>query len=237
MNHATNHPESNSQLPQPAERRSRATRFKVGMGIGILTGAIIGACASDSATGHAQDTTADGGGTHAATDGATGHGGASGSAEAGASYGCTVPLTNASDVEFIDMMVPHHEMAIMMAEQELARGNSAAVKTFAQRVKDAQMMEIAQLKAARKELTGSDVVPPPPPDPHMDMDMAMMMTMSGAALDMMFIDDMIPHHAGVLEVTHRAKDTLQRADIKALATKMFDDQAREIGELAALRAM
>lgn len=41
----------------------------------------------------------------------------------------------ASDVEFIDAMVPHHRMAIHMADMELARGESAEIKDMAEAMK------------------------------------------------------------------------------------------------------
>jgi uncharacterized protein (DUF305 family) len=232
--------------PMASRRDSRARRrngFVGGIILGIVTGGVLGACMEDSTTSHAQDAGhLDSGSSdamHPADAGYadTGHGGghpADASLDAGAPYGCTIPLTNATDVQFIDMMVPHHQMATMMAEQVLARGSRADVKAFAQKAKDDQTREIAQMKTARKELTGSDAVPPPPPDSHMDAEMAMMMQMSGAELDRMFLEDMIPHHAGAISVAHRAKYSLQRPDMKDLAKMIFDMQSKEIGELHAM---
>jgi uncharacterized protein (DUF305 family) len=57
---------------------------------------------------------------------------------------------------FIDLMIPHHEMAIMMAEHHVSMGKSDAVKAIARRMIAAQRQEIAELKATRRALFGSD---------------------------------------------------------------------------------
>lgn len=140
------------------------------------------------------------------------------------------PQLPADDVELIDTLVPHHQMAVHMAEMELARGADAEVKTMAERVKRDQTKEIEELLAIRKELTGCTAVAPIP-DPHMDRDMQMMMEMSGRELDIMFVADMIPHHAGALQFTHYALPNLHEPELIALANNVIDAQAMEVGEL------
>ena len=49
------------------------------------------------------------------------------------------------DVAFVCGMIPHHQGAIDMAKAELKYGNDAWVKKFAQRVIDAQTLEIAEM--------------------------------------------------------------------------------------------
>lgn len=50
------------------------------------------------------------------------------------------------DAAFINMMIPHHEGAVAMAEAIIGRGNHSELKIFAQRIIDAQQKEIAQMK-------------------------------------------------------------------------------------------
>ena len=47
----------------------------------------------------------------------------------------------------------------------------------------------------------------------------------------MFLADMIPHHAGAIEMAHRALPNLKRADLQAMAMNIVSSQAKEIGEL------
>ncbi|HEU5173829.1 MAG TPA: DUF305 domain-containing protein [Gemmatimonadaceae bacterium] len=57
---------------------------------------------------------------------------------------------------FIDLMIPHHEMGLMMAEHAAMGVRSDTLKQMALRMKAEQTAELAELKALRRELFGSD---------------------------------------------------------------------------------
>lgn len=136
-----------------------------------------------------------------------------------------------SDVEFIDAMVPHHGIAVEMSERELADGTDPKVRAMAQNIRDAQLAEIEQMKAARAELTGSGELTQRH-DPHMQQmrdDLKKLASASGPALDRVFVEAMLPHHAGAIVTAHEALPYLQRKDMRALARKIIRDQAAEIG--------
>jgi len=59
------------------------------------------------------------------------------------------------DQAFIDMMVPHHRGAVAMAQVELSRGKSPALKKLAEEIITAQTQEIAQMRDWRKQWYGS----------------------------------------------------------------------------------
>jgi uncharacterized protein (DUF305 family) len=63
------------------------------------------------------------------------------------------------DRVFIDLMVPHHAVAIAMAREQLAKGIQPALKEMAEAIIDAQSTEIARLKKWRKRWYGSGEVP------------------------------------------------------------------------------
>lgn len=138
-----------------------------------------------------------------------------------------------SDLEFIDAMVPHHAMAVDMSEMVLQRGSSGELKVMARHMRDAQKAEIAAMKAVRVELVGSDEVAAQH-DPHMHADLEKMAAASGAALDRLFVEEMLPHHAGAITMSHLALPFLERAELRALARTITLVQAREIGELGAM---
>jgi uncharacterized protein (DUF305 family) len=146
-----------------------------------------------------------------------------------------IPYTAADDVAFIDFFLPHHMAAIDMADMVIAKGSASDLKAMAQMIKTSQTAEISLMRTARQALTGSADSPPPPADPHMDADMARMMTLAGDALDRMFIEEMIPHHAAGLPTAHRSKAHLARADMRKLADDIYDAQAKEIGDLERMR--
>lgn len=55
---------------------------------------------------------------------------------------------------FIDMMIPHHEGAIMMAEHALKHATRPELRQMAEKIIKAQEKEIEQLKQWRKEWYG-----------------------------------------------------------------------------------
>jgi len=145
-----------------------------------------------------------------------------------------ITLTPDSDVTFIDFFVPHHRAAIAMAEEEIARGASSDVVAMATMMRDDQMTEVDTMTASRKVLTGVAEPRAPQDDPTMMDEMAMMKKVSGAKLDQMFLEQMIPHHGSALPTSHRAKPHLKRAELQMLADKMFVAQGEEIGAMNAL---
>jgi uncharacterized protein (DUF305 family) len=64
------------------------------------------------------------------------------------------------DREFIDMMVPHHEGAILMSQLLLDAGGHAALRDLAQDIITAQTEEIQRMREWRKAWYG-DANPPP----------------------------------------------------------------------------
>lgn len=60
--------------------------------------------------------------------------------------------TGKPDADFLLMMIPHHQSAIAMAKVELANGKDEATRAMAQKIIDAQMAEIAEMKAMLKAM-------------------------------------------------------------------------------------
>lgn len=146
-----------------------------------------------------------------------------------------IPFTAANDVQYIDAIVPHHMHAIETSTLVIENGSNAAVKTLARNIISTQQQEIALLKAERKALTGNENVPPPPPDRHSMSDIARLRAARGAQADKEFLDNMIPHHGEGVSIAHRAYPNLRRPRVIANADDVYNTQAREIGQMIALR--
>ena len=58
------------------------------------------------------------------------------------------------DLRFIDMMIPHHEGAVLMAKHALEHSDRAELKEMAKKMIKEQEKEIEQLKKWRKEWYG-----------------------------------------------------------------------------------
>ncbi len=59
-------------------------------------------------------------------------------------------LTKNTDKDFALLMAVHHEMAVKMVDIELASGMNAELKAMAQKMKDMQLKEIAELRKFAK---------------------------------------------------------------------------------------
>ena len=155
------------------------------------------------------------------------------------------------DVQFIDMMVPHHQGAVAMAQIAQQRGERTEIKQMAEAVIGAQEGEIGQMKAWRRAWAGSDRTPPMermPMVPGMGghggshgtstMNMAEDVERLRSApdpFDHAFIDAMIPHHQSAIDAAKAAGTQAQRPEIKQLATAIISDQQREIAQMEGWR--
>lgn len=150
---------------------------------------------------------------------------------------------NDADVEFVQGMIPHHEQAIEMSEMVIANGDDPSVIALAEQIKAAQGPEIDQMNAWLDdwgiEPSGSD-------GPH-DMggmdDMGGMMSADemdvmsetmGADLDRMFLEMMIRHHEGAIQMAQVELDNGSNADVLSLAQAIIDGQQAEINEMQSM---
>ena len=150
---------------------------------------------------------------------------------------------NNADVEFAQGMIPHHEQAIEMAELGLEQAESAEVKDLAQRIKDAQAPEIAEMKGWLESwdepvepeggMSGMDHGA----DSGMmsDTDMEKLEGAEGAEFDELFLAGMIEHHEGAVTMAEAEVENGQYEPAKELAQKIIDAQEAEIEEMKKLQ--
>ncbi|CAG7600832.1 DUF305 domain-containing protein [Leucobacter soli] len=141
---------------------------------------------------------------------------------------------NAADQMFVTMMIPHHEQAIEMADMLLAKdGIDDRVVTLAQQIKDAQGPEIKTMQgwldnwgvsADESSMGGMD---------HgggmMSKDsMTALESATGTEATRLFLEGMIEHHTGAIEMAQSALDGGKNPDVLKLAQQVIDDQSAEI---------
>lgn len=143
------------------------------------------------------------------------------------------------ELQFIDTMIVHHQEAIEMATAAENRIQDGKLKVLARSIPADQRREIEQMKAWREQW-----YPGAPSAENMTMpgmggsmmDMSHMKTMgAGPAYDAMFIDMMIPHHQGAVQMGENALAKAERIEIKELSKKIIDAQTREIELMKKLR--
>ena len=151
---------------------------------------------------------------------------------------------NDADVMFAQMMIPHHEKAIEMSDIALdpTVGASDEVRSLAQDIKAAQDPEIAQM-TAWLEAWGQ----PTAMDSSMDHSSMMsgMLTVEeitalgslrGSEFDTAWIQAMIKHHEGAIQMAQDVETDGINTEVKTLAAAIITAQQAEIDAMKALLA-
>ena len=140
---------------------------------------------------------------------------------------------NPTDRAFVKAMVPHHRSAIVMAEIAEDRGQSAFVKQLA---RDIITTQAAEIRTLRREDEGLDIdgvkvgsLGVPEHMMGMDGDAATLKTVD--PFDAAFMDRMIAHHQGAIEMANAELRKGQDPQLKALAKDIIAAQQREITEM------
>ncbi|CAA9281877.1 MAG: putative lipoprotein [uncultured Actinomycetospora sp.] len=153
------------------------------------------------------------------------------------------PEHNSADVVFAQGMLPHHIQATAMSSQASSRAASQEVKDLAARIDQAQGPEIEQMNqmldtwGAPRPQPGSTAMPGMPmgdmPMPGMvgEAQMQQLAGQSGAAFDRMFLQMMIEHHTGAVQMAQTEQAQGLNPQAKELAGAIVADQQREITEM------
>lgn len=171
-------------------------------------------------------------------DSGSGHNGhdASASARASTSAPAKQGEHNAADVTFAQGMIPHHRQAVEMADLAETRAESADVRKLAAEIKKAQDPEIKTLSGWLTSW-GEDVPERGEGGDHAGHSMAGMMTAeemtelekaSGKAFDTAFLDMMVKHHEGAVDMAHTEKADGSYRPAKDMADDIITSQSAEI---------
>ena len=158
------------------------------------------------------------------------------------------PGWNHDDLAFMQMMVPHHQQALEMAELAESRADSPEVAGLAARIEAAQGPEILLMAGWLAE-QGVEV-PGPSDDPsawdhsshgHSGMagmldaeQMAALAEAEGVEFDRLFLEGMISHHEGAVEM---ALDVLTGGQDQRVLELADDVNAGQSAEIARMRRM
>lgn len=162
---------------------------------------------------------------------------------------------------FIQMMIPHHESAIAMADLALTRAKRPEIKKLAETIKQDQTREIQQMRTWYKQWFGTEV-------PKMSMGnmgmmgrgqgmgnrgmmghgrgMGNMSTHSGMMadtemqletlrtapdFDQAFIREMIPHHQMAVMMSQMLLNGTNRLELRRLAQSIVQSQTTEFNQM------
>jgi uncharacterized protein (DUF305 family) len=157
------------------------------------------------------------------------------------------PADATYDLRFIDAMILHHEGAIVMAEEALEKSERAEIRQLATEIIAEQEREIAQMREWRQAWY-PDALPEPMMhhaemghDMPMSAEMAAAMRMdmdlgpADAEFDLRFINAMIPHHEGAVQMAEDLREKSDRSEMQALADDIISAQQAEIDQMEAWR--
>lgn len=134
-------------------------------------------------------------------------------------------------------MIAHHQQAVEMSDVLLAKeGTIAQVAELAERIKAAQQPEIETM---REWLSAWGQDPEMEGMHHGDGmmsadDMAALREADGPAASRLFLEQMIVHHEGAVEMAEQQLSAGKDADALELAQRMIDDQTAEIDEMRSM---
>jgi uncharacterized protein (DUF305 family) len=147
----------------------------------------------------------------------------------------SMPKTNDPEIDFVKMMIMHHQGAINMANVELQAGQNDSLKQTAQKIITEQQTEIQEFNSILATLTVDNS------DPAFTMEQMNNMTKMGKMADEQLITGDIDNDFATLMIIHHqsaidnASSYLHHGDneeIKTMAHNIVDSQTMEIVELS-----
>ncbi len=147
---------------------------------------------------------------------------------------------NGADAMFAQMMIPHHEQAVAMADLAPGRASDPLIVDLALEIRNAQDPEIALMASwldawGVERLSGAEAL-----GSHASHGMAGMLSdeqleaiagAQGAAFDALFAQSMIEHHQGAVEMARDVLEAGADPQVAELAREIIVTQETEILQL------
>ena len=137
------------------------------------------------------------------------------------------------DVAFLSQMIAHHQAALKMSRDARPTLKDEHVQEHAQGIITSQTKEIREMGALLK--TNYKAAPSAAQMQRMHADMRHMMSMKPSG-DHMFLEMMIPHHQGAVEMSRLALKNSASPKVKALASRIIKEQNAEIADFRKMLA-
>jgi uncharacterized protein (DUF305 family) len=152
--------------------------------------------------------------------------------------GCATSSENSSgafssqDIMFAEMMIPHHEQAIEMSDLAFANTTNPDVLALAEQISNAQEPEIELMKSwpgvdsmGHEGHTMAGMLD--------ENEMEMLRVSTGADFDRLFLEGMIKHHEGAIDMAEMITDS-KNPEVAKLGKAIIESQSAEIAAMKAL---
>lgn len=138
---------------------------------------------------------------------------------------------SSTDLMFAEMMIPHHQQALVMSALAPTRSTNAEVLALAAEISAAQEPEIEQMKswgATGEEHAGHQM------DGMLsDDELAALEAASGTDFDRLFLEGMIKHHQGAIDMAQMVLAS-ENAEARTLGENIVTTQQAEIERMQEL---
>jgi uncharacterized protein (DUF305 family) len=172
------------------------------------------------------------------------HNGGMGNMNHGSSHNMDLGPADASlDLRFIDGMTPHHQGALVMAKEVLQKSQRPELRKFANQILADQQKEISQMQKWRKAWypkAGKELMGWHAEGNHMmpmteaqisSMRMDLPLGKADKQFDLRFLNAMIPHHEGAVQMAKELQQKSKRPEMIELAKNIITSQQAEIDKM------
>lgn len=147
----------------------------------------------------------------------------------------------AYDKEFLANMIVHHESAMNMAEMALAAAKHQEIKDLASNINSSQGTEVGNMRQWQTQwgypaTSGHSMTGMEEAGHSMEgmEDMNAELTgLSGDAFDKKFLELMIEHHQGAIDMAKPAEANASHKEVKELASAIITAQTKEMDQMKA----
>jgi len=136
-----------------------------------------------------------------------------------------------SDAMFLQMMIPHHEQAVVMSDLALSTSKDVDVLKLAKQIKDAQAPEIIKMQVW---LSDAGLIQDPGHSMGdgmggmlSDSEISTLKGSTGKAFDKLFLTGMIAHHEGAIHMVMMIENSPDN-DVNKLGQAIVKSQTAEI---------
>jgi uncharacterized protein (DUF305 family) len=142
------------------------------------------------------------------------------------------PQTARYEVRFLEGMIDHHAMAVMMAEMCLHHAVHPELLAMCENIMTTQSQEIAVMQSWLQDWYGMAYEPQMPPGHHQSMHQRVM-RMSPQEFEIWFMRTMIRHHEGAIREAEVCLDRADHPELLSLCQNIIVTQRAEIQQMQA----
>lgn len=136
-------------------------------------------------------------------------------------------MTVKTDADFLLAMIPHHQEAVDTSAYVMTRTERTELAQFTESMVDVQAQEIHQMKQWYQDWSGQTYVD----DRQYTPMMGDLSKLQGNALDQTYMQDMISHHQGAIEMAKQIQSITKRPELKRMAKAIIATQSQEVRQL------